>query len=117
MTTAQSSKEEPRAGAQAGGKVQAVELRVLVPEPVMRTMDINRTLVGQTRQAFVVAALQRHLELYSHLMLDISPQGRQGVGIHVGDPAEPRRTMADAIGPPPADPDEDPAPGGSGSAG
>ena len=70
-----------------------VEVRVLLPGDVVRRMDIYRTLVGQTRQAFVQLALQRHLELYSHLMLDLAPGGKGGVGIQIAGKDEPRRAL------------------------
>ena len=90
-------------------RVRMVEVRVLLPGDVVRRMDIYRTLVGQTRQAFLQLALQRHLELYSHLVLDLTPGGKGGVGIQVAGKDEPRhalpRRSADGAGaePLPAD--------------
>ena len=46
-----------------------VEVRVLLPGDVVRRMDINRTLVGQTRQAFVQLARAEHGE--HHELIEI----------------------------------------------
>ena len=109
MTNTPPAKNQSQSSADAGERT--VEVRVLLPGALVRRMDINRALVGQTREAFLQFALQRHLELYSHLMLDLSPEGKGGVQIAGKD--EPRRALPRRSV---AEPDPDPSGTGGGAA-
>ena len=91
MTSKQGGETPPKPSPDGGRRM--IEIRVLVPDDVVRKMDIYRTLVGQTKQTFVRLALQRHLELYSHLMLDLSPEGQGGVGFQIVGKDVPRRAL------------------------
>ena len=110
MTNTPPAKNQSQSSADAGERT--VEVRVLLPGALVRRMDINRALVGQTRQAFLQLALQRHLELYSHLILDLSPEGKGGVGVQIAGKDEPRRALPRRSV---AEPDPDPSGTGGGA--
>ena len=70
-----------------------VEVRVLLPADVVRRMDISRALVGQTRHAFISLAVERHLEHYGHMVLDLAPEGKSGVAVTLAGKDEPRHAL------------------------
>ena len=70
-----------------------VEVRVLLPGDVVRRMDISRALVGQTRHAFISLAVERHLEHYGHMVLDLAPEGKRGVAVTLAGKDEPRHAL------------------------
>ena len=88
-----------------GSKIAAEEIRALIPVGLAHHVHIQRTLLGQSMQEFVVGALLRHIEAIGHLKLDITPSAGTGVAVVVAERDEPvsrlpRRGQAGAAGAP-----------------
>ena len=95
-------------------KPAAREVRVMLSGPLHRYVQIYRTLLGESMQEFLRAAVVRHIEAIGSLKLDVSSGGSQGVGIHVAGPGAPltameaeagRASPAKAAQPPPPKPE------------
>ena len=83
----------PETPSKPSSPAPTVEVRVLLPKDVVRRMDISRALVGQTRHAFISLAVERHLEHYGHMVLDLAPEGKSGVAVTLAGKDEPRHAL------------------------
>ena len=104
VTEPEVSVEEHRAAASELAPPAAVrhrppaqEVRVLLPQPLATKMTVYMTLLGQSSQAFVQAAIMRHLEALGVLLLDLSPPSGKGVRIVVGGPDAPLRRLGQPV--------------------
>ena len=81
MTTSKHRAGVPAGVAAAPEDIQGEEIRVILPIAIVRHMKVYRALLGQSSQAFIQAAVLRHLEAIGQLKLEFGPGGGQGVGV------------------------------------